>query len=201
MRMLPCGPRAILAEFDSLDEVMVAAAQLRAAQVGGVVDIVPAARTILVQHVDADPDRIAAVLAAGGRRVGPTVDPVVPVVVPVRYDGEDLPSVAAAVGCSVADVIELHSSGTYVAAFCGFMPGFTYLTGLDPRLQLPRRSTPRSRVPSGAVAIASEYTGVYPSASPGGWHLIGSTDVVVWDESRPEPALIVPGASVRFVAA
>jgi KipI family sensor histidine kinase inhibitor len=99
----------------------------------------------------------------------------------------------------VDDVIALHSSATYVAAFCGFAPGFTYLTGLDPRLQLPRRPTPRTRVPAGSVAMATRFTAVYPAASPGGWNLLGHTDAVPWDVEREKPALIEPGDRVQFV--
>jgi KipI family sensor histidine kinase inhibitor len=120
--------------------------------------------------------------------------------IPVVYDGEDLAEVAAACGTSTDEVVRRHLAGRYECAFCGFAPGFAYLTGLDPGLQLPRRATPRTRVPAGAVAIAAEYTAVYPSPSPGGWHLLGRTDAVLWDVSRPEPASIRPGTTVRFVA-
>ena len=202
MRLLDSGPRAVLAEYDSLDDVMAAAAHVRAAvdagRLAGVVDVVPAARTVLVRH-DAVFDRglLAAVLA--------DVSPVDPREAPlvelhVRYDGEDLPAVARATSLSVPDVIEAHCAVEYRAAFCGFVPGFAYLVGLDHRLHLPRRPTPRTRVPAGAVAIAAEYTAVYPSATPGGWHLLGTTEAVLWDDDRDPPALIPPGARVRFVA-
>jgi KipI family sensor histidine kinase inhibitor len=118
----------------------------------------------------------------------------------VRYDGADLGAVAAATGLAVDDVIARHTSASYTVAFCGFMPGFSYLVGVDARLQLPRRATPRTAVPGGAVAIASEFTAIYPSASPGGWHLLGITDAVLWDESREVPALLPPGTRVRFEA-
>jgi 5-oxoprolinase (ATP-hydrolysing) subunit B len=196
VRLLPCGPRAVLAEYDSLDEVMGVAAHLRSLSLPGIVDVVPAARTVLVHHDGAD---VAPIERALGEAVAWTAPDTDPVVIRVRYDGEDLASVAAATGLSATEVVDIHRSATYAAAFCGFMPGFAYLTGLDPRLHLPRRATPRPRVPAGAVAIASDFTGVYPSASPGGWHLIGTTDAVLWDESRSVPALIAPGAIVRFV--
>ncbi len=99
------------------------------------------------------------------------------------------------------EVVERHTAPTYRCAFCGFAPGFAYLTGLDPALHLPRRPTPRTRVPAGSVAIAAEYAAVYPSASPGGWHLIGHTDATMWDATRDEPALVRPGTLVRFVIA
>lgn len=201
MRLLPYGPHAVLAEYDSLGEVMAAAAHVRDAasrgRLAGVVDVVPAARTVLVHHSGAlDPGAVAAVLAD----VAPVEQGSAPLVeIAVRYDGEDLDAVAAASGLTAVQVVELHSAGEYTAAFCGFVPGFAYLVGLDPRLHLPRRATPRTRVPAGAVAIAAEYSAVYPSATPGGWHLIGTTDVVLWDDGRDPPALIAPCTRVRFV--
>jgi KipI family sensor histidine kinase inhibitor len=108
--------------------------------------------------------------------------------------------VAVRTGRSEDEVVALHSSAEYRVGFCGFMPGFGYLLGLPPELQLPRRSTPRTRVPAGSVAMAAEFSAVYPSASPGGWHLLGTTDLMLWDESRHVPALLVPGTRVRFEA-
>ena len=122
------------------------------------------------------------------------------VVIPVRYDGPDLDSVAEVIGRTVDDVISLHSTASYEVAFCGFAPGFGYLRGVDPELQLPRRSTPRTRVPAGSVAIASEFSAVYPSESPGGWHLLGTTALVMFDPRRQPPALLAPGTIVRFDA-
>jgi KipI family sensor histidine kinase inhibitor len=117
----------------------------------------------------------------------------------IAADGPDLSSVAAAAGLSVAEVIALHGDATYVAAFTGFAPGFAYLTGLDPRLVLPRRSTPRPSVPAGSLAIADIYSAIYPRQSPGGWHLIGTTDPDLFDPTRDPPALISPGTRVKFV--
>jgi len=122
--------------------------------------------------------------------------------VTVRYggdDGPDLEAVAERCGLSPAQVIELHSSVTYSAYMLGFAPGFAYLGELPAELELPRRDTPRQRVPAGSVAIAGRQTAVYPAPTPGGWHLIGRTDVAVWDAARTPPALIQPGAAVRFV--
>ncbi len=119
----------------------------------------------------------------------------------VRYDGADLDEVARATGLSTTEVAATHAGATYQAAFCGFAPGFAYLTGLPEALWLPRRESPRPSVPAGAVAIADRYSSVYPSCSPGGWHLLGSTDVPVWDLGRRPPALLAPGTQVRFVAA
>jgi KipI family sensor histidine kinase inhibitor len=119
--------------------------------------------------------------------------------IPARYDGPDLADVAAAAGVSAGEVVRRHSAVTYEASFTGFAPGFAYLTGLDPALRMTRRSSPRPRVPAGSVAIADAYSAVYPRASPGGWHLLGSTDVVIFDASRDPAALIAPGTRVRFV--
>ncbi|MEQ9164229.1 MAG: carboxyltransferase domain-containing protein, partial [Ilumatobacter fluminis] len=114
-------------------------------------------------------------------------------------DGDDLAEVAERSGLSTADVIERHAGATFRVAFCGFSPGFAYLDGLPPELHLARRATPRTRVPAGSVAIAAGFSAVYPTASPGGWHLIGRTDVVLFDVRAEPPARLTPGTSVRFV--
>jgi KipI family sensor histidine kinase inhibitor len=198
VRLLPCGRRAVLVE---LEDVLGFQAALTALAPDGVEELVPAARTLLVRFDPAvtDADRLGALL----REVSP-VDSVVSasaeVVIPVRYDGEDLADVAAEAGLSVSEVISRHSGGSYVSAFCGFAPGFAYLSGSDPALHVARRSTPRTRIPAGSVAIAGEYSAVYPSASPGGWRLLGRTDVPVWDVDRDPPNLLPPGTRVRFEA-
>jgi KipI family sensor histidine kinase inhibitor len=158
-------------------------------------EIVPAARTVLVVHDGADPARIAASLDAGSDNLPP---PSGTVRIPVRYDGPDLEEVAIATGLGVDDVVALHAGATYRVAFCGFLPGFAYLVGLPEQLRLPRRSTPRSRVAAGSVAIADEFSGVYPSASPGGWHLLGRTEVSLWNPDCTPPGLLVPGSDVVF---
>jgi len=122
--------------------------------------------------------------------------------IPVRYggaDGPDLETVAELLGLRPADVVELHASARYRVLFLGFAPGFGYLGGLPTALVTPRRDSPRERIPAGTVAIAGEQTCVYPLAMPGGWQLIGRTDTILFDPDRPEPALLRPGASVRFV--
>jgi biotin-dependent carboxylase-like uncharacterized protein len=118
---------------------------------------------------------------------------------PVHYDGPDLDEVADAWGVRREEVAEIHSAHEYRVAFCGFSPGFAYLTGLPERYHLPRRPTPRPSVPPGYVAVAGPYTGIYPTGSPGGWNLIGATGARLWDLERDEPALLVPGSTVRFV--
>ena len=117
----------------------------------------------------------------------------------VRYDGEDLASVATSCGLSPAAVVELHASVEYRVLAIGFVPGFAYLGELDERLRLPRRDAPRARVPAGSVAIAGVQTAVYPFVTPGGWHLIGRTDAVMFDPHREPASLLAVGACVRFV--
>lgn len=196
MRLLPYGPRAVLAEYNSLAEVMAASDALRAAELPGVDDVVPAARTVLVHYRDVDRAALELLLMPAGdlrRSAGPIIE------IPVVYDGIDLADVAAATGMSTDQVVETHSSAIYSAAFLGFTPGWAYLVGLPPRLHLPRRPTPRPSVPAGSVAIASEFSGVYPTTSPGGWNLLGHTATTMFDASREKPALVVAGDRVRFV--
>ena len=120
------------------------------------------------------------------------------VVLPARYDGEDLDAVADATGLAVAELVERHAAATYRVRMVGFLPGFPYLAGLPPELHLPRRPSPRVRVPAGSLAIAADMTCIYPSASPGGWHLLGTVDVALFDVTRDPPALLAPGDRVRF---
>jgi KipI family sensor histidine kinase inhibitor len=192
-----CGDLALLVEVDDPAGV---ARTLREAPPAGVVEVVPAAATVLVVHTaGTDVRRLAAVLAD----VAPTAarDDDREVEIPVRYDGDDLADVAAACGTTVDDVVRRHAAASYTVAFCGFAPGFAYLRGLDPSLVVPRLATPRVRVPAGSVAIADTWSAVYPRESPGGWRLLGRTDAALWDLGRPAPALLSPGTRVRFVDA
>ena len=199
-RLLPSGPVGWLVELDAADVVGYARAVRRAAD-PAVAEVVPAARTVLVQVTErGERERIGGWLAGLPPEPRDPAETADVVELPVVYDGPDLAAVATACSMEVDEVVERHRAGSYVAAFCGFAPGFAYLTGLDPALHLPRRATPRTRVPAGAVAVAAEYTAAYPSPSPGGWHLIGSTAAVLWDETRDRPSLIRPGDAVRFVA-
>ncbi len=201
MRLLPYGDRAVLVELGDPGEAAAWSSAIRHALHGrpGVVDVVPAARTVLVV-VEPGSLPLAQLRAVLGsiepRAVEPGPDEIVEI--PVHYDGADLGAVAAMAGLEPAEVVQLHSAAVYTCAFCGFAPGFAYLTGLDVRLQLPRRATPRPKVPKGSVAIAAEYCGIYPNDMPGGWHLLGRTDAVLWDLGRADPALITPGTHVRF---
>lgn len=199
-RVLRYGPHAWLVEHN--DPATLASA-IRRAGLAGVGEVVPGAATALVILVPGhEPGAVESALEdlAASTAADPAEADVGPVVeIPVTYDGEDLSAVAAASGLTVDEVIARHQDAFYSCAFCGFAPGFGYLAGLDPALHLPRRASPRPRIPAGAVAIASRYTAVYPSASPGGWHLIGHTDTVLWRADRDPPSLITPGALVRFV--
>ena len=122
-----------------------------------------------------------------------------PVEIAVVYDGADLDEVGELTGLGRDQVIAAHTGVVWTVAFCGFAPGFAYCISGDDRLQVPRRSEPRTRVPAGAVGLAGEFTGVYPRVSPGGWQLIGRTDATVWDDDRESPALLAAGMRVRFL--
>ncbi len=201
MRVLPYGDRALLVELADGPEAMAFAAGLREARPEAVGDVVPAARTVLVVATDGVP--VAEVRAA--------LDEVEPVAVraetgsddvvevPVVYDGEDLEDVARLTGLSREEVVAAHTGQLWQVAFGGFAPGFGYLVGEDDRLHVPRRAEARTRVPAGAVGLAGEYSGVYPRESPGGWQLIGRTELRLFDLDRDPPALMRPGARVRFV--
>lgn len=198
MRALPYGERAVLIEVDSTAAALQLHRQVNATT--GVLESVPAARTVLVIFDDdvTNAAAIHAVAAALLDNQPPVRDSGEPLILDVRYDGDDLEPTAAELRISVDELIARHASAEYVVGFCGFSPGFAYLTGLDPALRVPRLTTPRTSVPAGSVAIAGEFTGVYPRASPGGWRLLGTTDAIVWDITRAEPALLTPGTVVRF---
>jgi KipI family sensor histidine kinase inhibitor len=199
-RVLPVGDDALLVEVGSGAAAEALHAELlrrRAAGLLAVREIVPAARTVLLDGLT-DPARLAAELTAADVPPAPPGDPDV-VEIPVRYDGPDLAEVAAHWGVREHDVARIHAETEFRVAFCGFAPGFGYLTGLPRRYDVPRRATPRTAVPAGAVALAGPYTGVYPRSSPGGWQLIGTTEAVLWDHARVPAALLSPGTRVRFV--
>jgi KipI family sensor histidine kinase inhibitor len=190
------GEHAVLLECAAEADVPAAYARARV-EVPDAVDVVPAARTVLVDGVT-DPAALAERapgwrLGTGERASGELVE------VPVRYDGADLADVAAHWGVPVEEAVRLHRDREYVVSFCGFAPGFAYCAGLPDRLAVPRLDSPRTRVPAGSVAVAGSWTGVYPTASPGGWRLLGTTDVALWVVDRDPPALLPPGTRVRFV--
>lgn len=200
-RFLRCGREAVLVEVADLAAAMALYAALRDASLPGVVDLVPAARTVLIR-LDPEVTSPSAVsssvsdLPVSRRRSTDAGT----VTIPVRYDGPDLADVAAHAGVSADEVVKLHTAGEWTVAFTGFAPGFGYLIGGDPRLSVPRRSSPRTRIPAGSVALAGPYSGVYPNESPGGWQLIGRTELRMWDLDRDPPALLLPGVRVRFEA-
>lgn len=200
MRILDVGDAAVLAEFEDLDTVLAHFRTLDEARPPGVDEIVPAARTILVRFDRAatSRDRVVRWLRTTEPRTGAPEDTSEHLQISVRYDGPDLEEVAELTGLGVDGVIEAHTGTPWTVAFSGFAPGFGYLTGGAPELHVPRRSTPRTSVPAGAVGLAGEFTGIYPRSSPGGWQLIGSTDERIWDVQRTPPALLRPGVFVRF---
>jgi len=199
----PYGSHAWLIQPpDGVTPADLAAAVVARPVLTGVIDVVPGAETVLVV-VDDPPadaaDRLAEFTVERSDGAGVHAR-TAPITIDVVYDGDDLEAVAKAAGWSVGDVIARHTGAEYWCEFCGFAPGFAYLGGLDGALELPRRATPRSSVAAGSVAIAGPYSAVYPSASPGGWHVLGRTDAVLWDPDAESPALITPGRRVHFRA-
>ncbi|MFJ7169513.1 allophanate hydrolase subunit 1 [Streptomyces globosus] len=200
MRALVVGVEAVLVEVGTAAEATALHAEVlrwrAAGELGPVRDVVPAARTVLLDGVR-DPAALAARIT--GWRVPPLAQEQGPLVtVRVRYDGPDLADVARLWRVAEREVAEVVGSVVFRVAFCGFAPGFGYLTGLPERFHPPRRATPRTAVPAGSLALAGEYAGVYPRSSPGGWQLIGTTDAVLWDPRREPAALFAPGTRVRF---
>lgn len=211
VRIVEAGDAALVAEFEPrIDPVLnaraVALAQaLRAERIAGVLDVVPAFRTVTtyfdplvtsVETLAAAIERHAAATAdASAGMIGETIE------VPVCYGGEfgpDLPEVARQAGMAEAAVVERHAAAVYRVYMPGFVPGFAYLGLVDPAIAIPRRSEPRTRVPAGSVALAGRLTGIYPSVTPGGWQIIGRTPRQTHDASRAGACLLRPGAAVRF---
>lgn len=199
MRVLNCADTGVLVEVADLDQVIALSTALEAVPLPGVTDVVPAARTVLLRlEPGTDPATVATAVTEIplttdiARSEGETVT------IPVHYDGEDLADVCELIGMTPAEVVRAHTAATWTVAFCGFAPGFGYMVGDDPRLHVPRRGEARTRVPKGSVALAGEFTGVYPRSSPGGWQLLGRTDVLTWDLERDPPGLLRPGVRVRF---
>ena len=202
VQVLPYGDRALLVEVGDTAEVVAYVDALRESEPPGLADVVPAARTVLV--VAGTPRAVPALRQAlcsrtPGRAAAHAHDDEEVIEIPVRYDGPDLEDVARLTGLSERAVVEAHTSSEWRVAFGGFAPGFGYLVTDHDRLHVPRRDSARTAVPAGAVGLAGEYTGVYPRESPGGWQLIGTTDAPMWDLDREPPALLRPGARVRFV--
>lgn len=205
----PLGDSIITVTFgegisDDLSTIVVAQARaIESAELMGVTDVVPSYASLGVYY---DPftigfadlhDRLATVLSAAARADSVTVEPRTHLI-RARYDGEDLDEVARATGLTTEEVVGIHSGREYRVYVLGFVPGFAYLGTLDARLSLPRRASPRKQVPAGSVAIAELQTAIYPSATPGGWHLIGRTDVKLFDPGSESPSLFRVGDTVRF---
>jgi KipI family sensor histidine kinase inhibitor len=209
LRAHPLGDSAVTIAFGTerspelLQRIQATARALEAAGIPHLEDVVPAYLALTVFY---DPihtsygemsakllDACAGPIRAGGHALESRLH-----VIPVQYDGMDLDAVATATGLSRHEVVERHSGREYSVDLLGFVPGWAYLSELDPSLHLPRRAEPRPRVPAGSVAIAAAQTGVYPLDTPGGWHIIGHTDVVMFDPNREPPALLRAGDTVRF---
>ncbi|WP_025620445.1 5-oxoprolinase subunit B family protein [Salinispora cortesiana] len=225
MRIRPVGAHALLLDCSDADQVEAWRAELWRRREEGhldAVEIIPAARTVLLDGL-ADPAHTAALLGTwnpppgtAGTGTAATSTSTVgagtagtstgrgsagAVEVPVRYDGADLPMVAGYWEVAVPTVVRRLIGTEFRVAFCGFAPGFAYLTGLPAGLAVPRLPTPRPRVPAGSVALAGPYAGIYPTASPGGWLLVGHTDLPLFDVHTDPPARLTPGTRVRLVPA
>lgn len=199
LRFLPSGSDSFLVELDDLAITLTLLDALLAANLEGVCEVIPGARTIMVRFDRWLTDRakltnqIAALdLSVRSSRSGDLFE------IPVTYDGEDLGDVAAMLGCTINELIERHTEATYTVAFTGFAPGFAYMTCDDPGFDVPRRKSPRVKIPAGSVALAGKFGGIYPSDSPGGWQLLGTTPLAMWDTTRERAALLAPGDRVRF---
>jgi KipI family sensor histidine kinase inhibitor len=191
VKLRPYGDAAVLVDCDSLDE-----AQRWFAAVHDEAEAVLGARSVLLRG---EPARLRALLARTTPGSAAAPAEAGGVEVPVVYDGPDLAEVAALTGLTAEEVVAAHTGTPWTVAFGGFAPGFSYLVGGDPRLRVPRRDSPRTRVPAGAVGLAGEFSGIYPRESPGGWQLIGHTSLTMWDTGRDAPALLTAGMTVRFV--
>ncbi|PDT44510.1 allophanate hydrolase [Sinorhizobium fredii] len=199
LRFLPAGSDSFLVELSDLETTITLLDALLAARPQGVRELVPAARTVMIRFDPLVTNRAALAafvsrmdLSGRSARQGETFD------VPVTYDGQDLGDVAEFLGWSVEELVRRHTEATYTVAFTGFAPGFAYMTCDDPAFDVPRRKTPRVRIPAGSVAIAGKFGGIYPTDSPGGWQLLGTTPLRMWDTARRRAAMLAPGDRVRF---
>ncbi len=200
VRVLPLRPGTLLLELAGLEETLSLYDAFQQSPVAGVLEIVPAARTLMIAFDALVLDQ-SQLLQAVGERLGKerSVGAAETVDIPVHYDGEDITDVAELLGCSVAEVVRRHTEAEYTVAFTGFAPGFAYLSAPGVGLLVPRRTSPRTVVPAGSVGLAGEFSGVYPKASPGGWQLIGRTSLAMFDLSRDPAAILRPGLRVRFL--
>ncbi|MFD6064930.1 5-oxoprolinase subunit B family protein [Rhodococcus wratislaviensis] len=203
--LLRAGDRAWIVDI-APDRIAALAAAARAQTWSALVeDVVPAARSIMFRaHTSSDmgllADNVRNLLATTDTEASAASPERAPLVIPVRYDGDDLAEVASTLGMTVEAVVEAHTSAVHRVGFFGFAPGFAYIDGLPELLKLARRTSPRPRVGAGLVAIAGTQTVVYPGGTPGGWHLIGSTSEVLWDINAATPSRLSVGDRVRFEA-
>ena len=204
MRLLPAGRTAVLVELDDAGQRRRLHRTLSEHPAVGTVDLVPAQTTVLIEVESAGqlPDAVVHVqelIADGLECVEEGAQEAV--VVPVRYDGLDLSDVADVLDMATDELVRRHSDQQWTVEFAGFMPGFGYMSGTDWPYRVPRRDSPRTRIPPGSIALADGFTGAYPQASRGGWQIIGTTDAVLWDEKADPPALLIPGAVIKFEVA
>lgn len=198
-RLRRCGEAAWLIDLPDNETVHAWAEAVRESGMSGVVDVVPGLTTLLVTldpgvvTQDELRHRLLDLTPRGRNAEGARRH-----VIEVDYDGEDLDEVARLTGLTVSEVIRAHTGSPWHVAFCGFAPGFSYLVGGDPRLEVPRRGEARVRVPAGSVAVAGRFSSVYPRVSPGGWQLLGTTDATLWDLAADPPGLLLPGDIVDF---
>lgn len=194
----PAGEGALMLELPD-NAAAVRVARRLAAECPDLQDVVPGHCTVLATWARGSrPEKLLDVAEAAVRDGAPAV-PGTPHVIPVRYDGPDLDEVAKLTALSPEEVVTRHLRSEYIAGFLGFAPGFAYLLGGDERLHVARRTEPRVRVPAGTVALGGVYSGIYPRESPGGWRLIGHTEIALFDPMRDPPALLAAGDPVRFV--
>ncbi|MDC9590526.1 5-oxoprolinase/urea amidolyase family protein [Xenorhabdus sp. XENO-10] len=199
MRFLPVNCNTIMVELSGLAETLALLDSLNMSPIFGVEEIIPAARTLMIRFrpTKISIRQLAAEISGRdlqerGHATGKRIE------IPVHYNGHDLALVAEILGCTVQEVIHQHTENEYTVAFTGFAPGFAYMVSNTSQWNIPRRKTPRTRIPAGAVALAGEFSSIYPQASPGGWQIIGLTTEHMWDLSRSSPALLQPGYRVNF---
>jgi KipI family sensor histidine kinase inhibitor len=199
------GDCALLVECANTADVLAWTETLQNAELPGVLDIVPASRSVLLKlagprHQLPIRQKLIRLAPGPGDFAASPPDGKADVTIDVVYDGADLIEVGQLTGLDPVGVIAAHTAAPWRVGFCGFAPGFAYLVGGDARLRVQRRAEPRTHVPAGAVGLAGEFSGIYPRVSPGGWQLIGRTEAVLWDLDRPSPALLAPGMWVQFRA-
>ncbi|MDR0237420.1 urea amidolyase family protein [Acinetobacter sp.] len=200
MRFLSVNSDSFLIELASLQETLALYSKLQNLHLKGIKDLIPAAKTILVFFDEINSDFKTLSTLIGRLDIDLDVQQhSQQVIIPIRYDGEDLAQVAELQGLSVADLIRKHHQSTWDVAFIGFAPGFAYMNSPDqPFTDIPRLKTPRKKIPAGSLGLAGQYSGIYPKDSPGGWQLIGTTTEKMWDLERSNPALLRPGIRVHF---